>query len=170
MARKGLATAVVAAILFLPAGCGKEESDERLLELAVKVKKQQQALERLTGVIQALDKRLERIEKSYESDSGSPSSPEAPFEQTTTPPETTRNLSGILEQLNLNPGLFAGARQSVTEYAERLMEGAATWRAMGEPEVVSQELDILATNFSAKVGNPTLGEKLMGDVDWLKRK
>lgn len=170
MARKGLATAVVAAILFLPAGCGKKESDERLVELAVKVEKQQQALERLTGVIQALEKRLGQIEKSYENGSGSPGSPEAAIEETPAPPGTTRTLSDILEQLNLNPSLFAGARQSITEYAERLMEGAATWRAMGEPEEVSQKLDILVTNFSARVGNPTLGERFAGDVEWLKKK
>jgi hypothetical protein len=170
MTRKGLAIAVIAAILFLVSGCGREESDERLIELAVKVKKQQQALERLTGVIQALEKRLEQIEKSYENGSGSPGSTETAIEETPAPPETTRPLSGILEQLNLTPSLFAGARQSITEYAERLMEGAASWRAMGEPDEVSQKLDILVANFSAKVGNPTLAERLAGDVEWLKRK
>ena len=170
MARRGLATAVVAAILSLPAGCGREESDERLVEIAVDVKKQQQAIERLTGVVQAIEKRLEQIEKSYEDTSGSATSPETRLEESSAAAQPPVSLSSILEQLNLKPNLFGGTRQSLTEYAERLMEGAAAWRAMGEPEEVSQKLDILVTNFSARVGNPTLGERLAGDVEWLKKK
>ncbi len=168
MTSRGLAAAVSAAVLCVVAGCGEETSDERLVEIAVKLEKQQQAVDRLTAKIEEIEKRLEEIEKSRENVSASPGPPKATPEDTRKPPGPARNLSGILKQLNVNPNLLAGAKENLMEYAEQLVARAAAWRAMGEPEELSRKLDILVENFSAEVGNPTLREKLAGDVERLK--
>ena len=170
MTQKGLATAVVAATLCTLGGCGREKSDERLIEIAVKVEKQQQAIERVTAMIQGIDKRLEEIEKSRENASVSPGPPQTAPKDTPETPKIARSLSGILQQLNLTPNLLAEAQENIQDYAEQLMQSAATWRAMGEPQDLCRRLDVLVENFSATVGNPTLREKLAGDVEWLKKR
>jgi hypothetical protein len=73
--------------------------------------------------------------------------------------------------LNPTSSLLADIQEYIKEYgAERVLEVAAAWRAMGEPEELCRRLDTLVENFSAKVGNPTPREKLSADVEELKSK
>ncbi len=173
MALKGLATVAVAATFFMLAGCGKERSDERLIEITVKLEKQEQQIERLTATVEGVARRLREIEASRESVSVSSRPPQGESKETAESPETARYISGLRHQLDLAVTQLGETQESMKEHIERFgqfMDHAAAWRAMGEPEELSRRLDVLAGNYLPKIGDPTLREKLAADVEELKNR
>ena len=169
MTAKGLTTVFAAAILSTFAGCGREESDDRVTEIAIEAEKQQQAIERLSAVIGALDKRLERIEKARESPLISPNPPEPGFKAARASPKTAPRPFTILQYLNLTPEQRARTRATMGQQVQRVIETVLSWRAMGERAKFSQRLDALAGDFSPQIGNPTIKERFAAQVEKLKR-
>ena len=172
MRRKGLSTVVVAVALCMLGGCGKEEPEEALVELAVKQEKQQREMERLTTVIEGIDKRLAEIQRFREEVSVPSSPPPSQVTLKDTPEygKIARYISGIQEQLSDAKSQLAEAKETIErQTVDLFMDRAGAWQAMGTPEELGQRLDILAEKFSASVGDPTLTEEFAADVERLKR-
>jgi flagellar biosynthesis chaperone FliJ len=172
MRRKGSSAVVVAVTLCMLAGCGKEKSNERLLELAVKVDRQQQEIDRIATMMEGIDTRLAEIQKLREEVSmpSGPSPSQVSLKDTPEYGQIARFISGIQEQLSDTKSQLAEARETIERQTVNLfMDRAEAWRAIGTPEELGQRLDILAEKFSASVGNPTLTEEFAADVERLKR-
>jgi hypothetical protein len=172
MRRKGLSTVVVAVTLCILGGCGKEEPDEALVELAVKVQRQQEEIDRIATMMEGFDKRLAELQKSREAASApsGPSPSQVRLKDTPEYGEIARYISGIQEQLNDAKSQLADARETIERQTINLfMDRAEAWRAMGTPEELGQRLDILAKKFSGSAGDPTLTEDFTADVERLKR-
>ncbi len=172
MRLKGSSTVGVAVTLCVLAGCGKEESDERLVELAVKVEMQQQEIDRITTTMEGIDKRLAEIQRSREEVSmpSSPAPSQVAFKDTPEYGKIARYISGIQEQLSDAKNQLAEARETIERQTVNLfMDRAGAWEAMGTPEELRQRLDILAEKFSGSVGDPMATEEFAADVERLKR-
>jgi DNA repair exonuclease SbcCD ATPase subunit len=172
MRRKGLSRVVVAVTLCMLAGCGKEEPDEALVEIAVKVKRQQEEIDRITTMLEGIDKRLAEIQRSREEVSVPSTRPpsQVPLKDTPEYGKIARYISGIQEQLSDAKNQLAEARETIErQTVDLFMDRAGAWQAMGTPEQLRQRLDILAEEFSGSVGDPTLREEFAADVERLKR-
>jgi hypothetical protein len=169
MLLKRLVIAVTAGSLLVLVGCGKEESDKRLIEISVRQKKQQGDIDRIATMIEGIDKRLGEIETRREDVSASSSPRQVTFRETPEYDEIARTISGMQQQLYVTQDQLAETQESIEhQETEQFVDRAETWKAMGTPQELVQRLDILAEKFTASIGDPTLTEQFAADVERLK--
>jgi hypothetical protein len=176
--------AVVAAMLLL-LGCQKEESDDRLIEVAVKQDKHKADIDKLSERIAGFEKRLVRIQQSLEKlpqPTGSPE-PATTAEEESTEPKVVAfkdtpeygdiavKLSAIQQQLTLTQSGLAETKDDMAreQELERLRDPAESWRVMNDPQEMNRRLALLSQNFAQKIEDPAKRQQFEVDVEQLKR-
>ncbi len=178
-----LASAVVAVSLLIVLGCEKRESDNRLVEIAVKLEKQQSEINRIAETLEGIGERLDEIRASLEENLKSPRAPgsvkgsrDAAASNSASPKEYREIMAQIAvlqSQLISLEEKIVGLRQEGTQVRKRqarqaLRDRGAAWQAMGEPDQLCGRLDILVNDFSEKIDDPAAREQFAADVEDMK--
>lgn len=182
MLPRPLAVAVVAVSLLTVLGCERGESDRRLIEIAVKLERQGNEVNRMAGAMERMGERLDEIRASLEENlKGSQGRQlvkgDAAAASNFVSLKQYRDIMGqiavLQSQLISLEEEIVGLRQEETQVRKRqarqaLRDRGAAWRAMGEPEELCQRLDILVNDFSEKIDDPAAREQFAADVEDMK--
>jgi hypothetical protein len=180
MLQRHLTVVAIATAFLIVVGCRKEPSEEHLVEIAVKLEKQQRQLDRIDTAVESIGEGLREIQERL------PAGPAVEGAGTAvTPSEEASFASGreyqhIMGQiavvqsqlLNLEQEFltFRQGEEQVRERKEKeaLRDQGAAWRAMGEPDELSRRLDILLENFSGNIEDPLVREAFAAEVEEMK--
>jgi hypothetical protein len=176
------AVLLVAAGLLIAVGCGKEPSDEHLVDIAVKLVKQQQQLDRIETAVQSIGERLRDIEEGLLAgpavvEAGSKAASGEGKELSLASAKQYQDLMGQiavvqsqLVSLEEEILMLRQGQDQVRKRREReaLRDQGAAWRAMGEPDELSQRLDILLENFSGNIEDPLTRDAFAAEVEEMK--
>ncbi len=174
----------IAAALVFALGCQKEPSDERFVEIAVKLEKQQKQLDRIDRAVQSIGKRLREIEERLLAGPavGEAGSKAASGEEKEASLASARQYQDIMGQMVVVQSQLLSLEQEFLRYRqgeeqvrkrqekEALRDQGAAWRAMGEPDEVSRRLDILLKDFSGDIEDPLAREAFAAEVEKMKSK
>lgn len=179
-----LVAALVAAGLFIAVGCQKESYDEHLVEIAVKLERQQKQLDRMDRAVESLGERFHKLDGSLSAGGGTgETGPEAAAgegrETSYVSAKEYRDIMGQIaviqsQLINLEQEILA-SRQGQQQAKKRqeqqaLRDQGAAWRAMGEPDELSRRLDILAENFSGNIEDPLTRDAFTAEVEEMKNR
>ncbi len=182
MLLKRLGFAVLAATLLITVGCEREESDSRLIEIAVKLERQGNEVNRIAETLEGMGERLNEIRASLEKNLKGPQveglvNGDAAAASNLVSLKQYRDIMGqiavLQSQLISLEEEIVGLRQEETQVRKRqahqaLRDRGAAWRAVGEPEELCRRLDILVNDFSEKVDDPAASEQFAADVEDMK--
>lgn len=184
MLLRHLTVLLIAAAFLIAVGCQKETSDEHLVEIAVKLEKQQRQLDRIDTTVQSIGEGLHEIEERLLAgpavgEAGSKAASGEGKEATLASAKGYQDIMGqiavVQSQLLSLEQEFLRFRQGEEQVGKRrereaLRDQGAAWRAMGEPDELSRRLDILLKNFSGNIEDPLAGEAFAADVEEMKSK
>lgn len=163
-------------------GCQKKTSDEQLVEIAVKLEKQQSQLDRIDRAVESIGERFHELETSRVAGPavGGAAPTAAVGEAKEAGFRTGREYQDIMGQIaviqsqliNLEQEFlsFRQGEEKVRKRRERelLRDQGAAWRAMGEPDELSRRLDGLLTTFSGSLEDPLTRDAFAADVEEMK--
>jgi hypothetical protein len=174
--------AFIAAVSLIVLGCRKEESNNPLLEITVRLEKQQRQLERIDTTLRSVGERLHEMEARLPAgpavgegapDSAGGEGKEASLTSSREYHDIIGQIAVIQSQLiSLEQEVFA-FRQGQEQVRKRqeqeaLRDQGAAWRAMGEPDELSRRLDILLKNFSGNIEDPLTRDAFAAEVEEMK--
>jgi hypothetical protein len=176
--------ALVTAGLLIAVGCQKEISDEHLVEIAVKLEKQQKQLDRMVRAVESLGEKFHKLDASLSAGGGTgETGPEAAAgEGRETSYASAKEYRDIMGQIAVVQSQLVGleeeilmlrqGQEQVVKRREReaLRDQGAAWRAMGEPEELSGRLDILLKNFSGNIEDPVVRDAFTAEVEEMKNR
>jgi len=184
MSTKRFGSLVVAAGFLALAGCGKEQSDKRLIDIAVRQKKQQEEVARLVARIEGIEQRLDealRGAATQPSAPGSTGSAKAAehraldFRHTPEYGRIVAALSAIQRELNLAQN---EPREPQGESPNALESGSETAsfpplddriEATRNPQEMRKRLSALAETFAQKITDPVRRQQFLADIEQLKQ-
>jgi len=166
---------VAAAILLILVGCAKEESDKRLIDIAVKVEKQRANVDRIATTLQSIERKLETSQESGKKSaptSGAAEAAEAApqevdFRETPEYGKMVEALSAIQQQLGLMQTDFAETKKEIQR--ERWRDPDRQWKALNDPNEMTTRLDALVENFAQQVDDPVKRQQFEADVEQLRQ-
>jgi len=171
--------AVVAALVLW--GCAKG-GDRRVTELLDGQQGQARQITHMSTRIDAVDEKLTKIEKSLNallasgSGAAAKGGPEvvvaSNFASTKEYQDIMRNITALQTQVGSTQQEFTALRDQQNEASQReqLRDRGSAFRAMGDPQQLSQRMDILVKNFSGKISDPAARSQFVSDVEGLKSK
>jgi hypothetical protein len=180
MLQRHLTVVAIATALLFAVGCQKEASEKHLVEIAVKLEKQQRQLDRIDTAVQSIGERLREIEKRFPAGpvvEGAGAAVTAGEEASFASDREYQDIMGQIavvqsQLLNLEQEFltFRQGEEQVRERKEKeaLRDQGAAWRAMGEPDELSRRLDILLENFSGNIEDPLVREAFAAEVEEMK--
>jgi hypothetical protein len=176
--------ALVMAGSFIAVGCQKETSDEHLIEIAVKLEKQQRQLDRIDRAVESIGERFHELEGSFPAGGGTgETGPEAaPGGGKETSLASSKQYQDIMGQMAVLQSQLVNLEEEILmlrvgqeevrkrREKEALRDQGAAWRAMGEPEELSGRLDILLKNFSGNIEDPVMRDAFTAEVEEMKNR
>ncbi len=175
---------VVAAFFILLVGCGKQQSDKRLIELAVNQQKQQEEVARLAARIEGIERKLDDALKAAAPQPSSPGSTESAksaerkpvdFRQTPEYGRIVAALSAIQRELNLAQSQPREPRGESPNALESQRQAAPfpplddRIEATRNPEEMRKRLNSLAETFAQKITDPIQRQQFLADIEQLKQ-
>jgi len=183
MLRFGIVTVTVC-LLILP-GCQKEQSDTRLVEIAVEQDNQKGSIEKMTERVEGFEKRLGAIQESLEKVALAVGTPDQTKTTETTKSEPKvvefkdapeykqimAHLATIQQRLNATQGELTQTRQDIASQQEQetIRDPGAAWQAMTNPQEMTRRLDLLSQKFGQGIQDPTRRQQFDADMLQLKR-
>ncbi len=182
MSLRRSAVLLVAAGLVIAVGCRKETSDEHLWDIAVKLAKQQQQLDRIDTAVQSIGEGLREIEERFPAGPamGEAGSKAVSGEGKETGLASAKHYQNIMGQMAVVQSQLVSLEEEILmlrqgeeqvrkrREREALRDQGAAWRAMGEPDEVSRRLDILLKNFSGNIEDPVARDAFATEVEEMK--
>lgn len=175
---------VIMALLFF-AGCGKESSDSRLIDVGVKQDEHKGSIDQLSRRIEGFDRRLAQLQDSLKQlpdPTGAPE-PATTTEESTEPkvvefkdtPEYARiaaQLSAIQQQLALTESRLNETQAEIVaeERRRELQDPAQAFQAMNDPQEMNKRLSLLGQSFVGKIQDPVKRQQFEVDIEQLKRR
>ena len=180
MLLKRLLPMVFAALLLW--GCAKSGDEKRVAELLDAQANQTRQMSQMSKRIDSVDAKLTSIEKSVNALLGASAvgGPEGAAQlKVKSDFAETKEYQDIMSEIALLNERVGGVQEGFTGFQEEqreirgreaLRDRGAAWRAMGDPKELSRRMDILATNFSGKIADPTTRTQFVQEVENLKGK
>jgi hypothetical protein len=180
MLRRHFTAVAIATAFLIAVGCQKEPSEEHLLEIAVKLEKQQRQLDRIDTAVESIGEELREIQERFpagpvveEAGAAVTASEEASFASGREYQDLMGQIAVVQSQLLSLEQEFLTFRQGEEQVRERkekeaLRDQGTAWRAMGEPDEVSRRLDILLENFSGNIEDPVARDAFAAEVEEMK--
>lgn len=173
---------LVAAGLLIAVGCQKETSDEHLVEIAVKLEKQQRQLDGIDTAVQSIPERFHKIKESLLTPpTVGKAGPEAgKGEGQPTSSVSSKEYQDIMGQIAVVQSQLVSLQEEILmlrqgqdqvrkrREREALRDQGAAWRAMGEPDELCRRLDLLANDFSEKIDDPVSRDAFAVEVEEMK--
>jgi hypothetical protein len=174
--------AFIAAVSLIVLGCRKEESNSPLLEITVRLEKQQRQLDRIGTTLQMIGERLHEMEARVPASLavGEAAPDSAGGEGKKASPTSVKEYHDIMGQIAVIQSQLISLEQEILAFRqgqeqvrkrqeqEALRDQGAAWRAMGEPDELSRRLDILLKNFSGNIEDPLTRNAFAADVEEMK--
>jgi len=162
------------AICFLAVtllGCRERNSEQRLVDMAVKIENDSARMEELSLALDGISARLARIESSLDRKAGSPSGSETAEGST-----DLESLSARVASLGKEVAAMKRSLASTRRLAERI--GDETWLgkvsfwdyAARTPEEFAENLDRLLGDLSFLRGDPLLRQEFVSEVTELRKR
>jgi len=166
MSMKRLGIVAIAAILSALVGCRKEESDKRLIDIAVKVEKQKAKIDRIARTLEAIERKLDTSPVSGKKSaptSGMAEPAKAPqqvveFRDTREYDKMLAALSAIQQRLNLTQSYLDEVKKDET-FPEPCAKSMEDW---------TEGLDALVRAFGENIADPARRREFESAVEQLK--
>jgi uncharacterized phage infection (PIP) family protein YhgE len=179
MRTKRLGTPVIAAVLLILFGCRNEGSDERLIDLAVKVNKQEDKLDQMARRIEGIERRLDEIlaatgKGSVVSDQSralrTGQQQAVDFRKTPEYEQILAALAAVQQQLSTTQNKLAEAKEGFQQDGRPnpvpLVD--ISFAATRDPQEFAKRLDSLVENFAHRIDDPTRRQEFVSAVEYLK--
>lgn len=175
MLLKTLGIVLVGGALLLVVGCGKEESDNRLVNMATRQKKLEREVNRIAQKMKSVENELDRILALAEN--GPPSPGRTGGDKTAGPGITDLTespeykqlaaaVSAIQQRLNVTQSDLLDTKEDLEK--ERREDPQRQWKALEDPQETSKRLDTLAENFGLKIEDPIQRQEFLAEIEHLK--
>lgn len=176
MTTKCLRTVAMAATLLAVFGCGKKESDERLIEIAVRVEKQEAKVEEMAGRVRAIETSLRDIRDSLREialghgqgdRAEAQETPVRETEATSDFGQVAAAISDIQHRLNLVEGSL---REIKPDRDTDAVAGLRDQLQVAEDhQEMGNRLDALLQEFAWQIDDPARREEFQADLEKLKQ-
>jgi hypothetical protein len=168
-------TVALTAILLIVVGCGKKESDARLVEIAIKVEKQRADVDRMARTLEAIERKLDASPESSKKGASSSLTPEVPearqgavdFRETPEYGKMVEALSAIQQQLGFMQTDFARTKEQIKR--DRWTNQGQQWEALNHPREMTERLDALVENFAQQIDDPVARQQFEADIQQLRQ-
>jgi hypothetical protein len=184
MLLKRFGTVALATLLIVLIGCGKEGSDKRLIDIAVKVKRQERELNRLAKKMEQMDHALNEIQVSLREVAAASGEDEpargdqtrvADFRETPEYKRMAAALSAIQQRLNLaesDPTQMKEAMADALELADQRKADRQFYKRLSgtfDPQQMTEILDSYVKKYGQDIEDPARWKEFHGDVEQLRR-
>lgn len=171
---------LIAAALTAVAGCQKEQSDSRLIDLSVQVKKHEEKVQQVERRLEGIEARLDelvRAEPNASLLSGKVATPKrsdgqaADFRETPEYEQMVAVIAAIQQQVNVAKSELPDAQGGPSEGLPslRLSDLPGPFVATEDPKELTEKLNKLVDTFGLRIEDPQQRQEFLVDIEQLKQ-
>jgi len=180
---KRVTVGLVAASFLVLFSCRREKANKRLIEIAVRLQKQQANVNRIAESVQGIEARLNEIEASLGRNAPFPGNAEpaqgdrthiVDFRGTPEYRQIAAALGTIQQRLSLTESALSETKGQLVKEREAERRGSPalrlneSWKAVSDPREMPERLDALIENVADHMGDPGRRQEFEADIEKIK--